>query len=507
MVRVLLVEDEEWIRKGLIKSILWDDLGLSLAGEAANGLEALSFFAHERIDIVITDMRMPACDGKELLIQMETRRLNCEVVVLSEYSDFDYMRQAIHAKVFDYLLKPVDTDVLNACLKRLVEKRALHQSREQNAKNPALAAMLAALDREERSSGAPDRLPEEYHAYFTEHPVYLACIQVLEPPAHGSLLPIERLADACMLEGEECELAPVSKPEGLTALLYTDKTNPRECGIAYIELLGRMQKAALQSGWTIRIGALRTRVSPELAQKTFLQASMAAQLLHRGENGLVFGEQVALTEPVLFTFPVNDKTLRETFSSLKQSEAEHLIQQFSRWVRSAEYLPVQAMQKALIDLSLSLEKSCQKAGFAVNISRELGQSYIESIHAVQTLPAMERYLDRLFTVGIQALGQKRAITSAQVVEEIVFQLQSRYAEDISLMEFSERYHLNYIYLSRLFKGQTGVTFTEYLQRVRMEHAKAFMEQGVLSTREIAELCGYPNPYYFISAYNKFFGKE
>lgn len=507
MFRVLLVEDEEWIRKGLVKSILWADLGLSLAAEAANGLEALSVFAHERIDIVITDMRMPACDGKELLIQMEERHLNCEIVVLSEYSDFDYMRQAIHAKVFDYLLKPVDTDVLNACLKRLVEKCALHQSNGRYVKNPALSAMLSILDREEPSSSAFDRLPDEYRAYFAEHPVYLACMQVLDSPTRGSLVSIERAVSACLLEGEECELTPISAPEGLIALLYTLNTNPQECGSAYIKLLERIQKAALPFGWTIRIGALQTQLSLGIAHKVFAQASRAAQLLHRGESGLIFTEQVVLTDPVLFTFPVNENFLREMLSSANPTEAEHLIQQLSRWVRSVEYLPVQAMQKALIDLSLSLEKSCQKAGFAVNISRELGQSYIEAIHAVQTISSMERYLTRFFSVIIQSLGQKRALTSAQVVEEIVTQLQSRYAEDISLMEFSERYHLNYIYLSRLFKGHTGATFTDYLQRVRMKRAKEFMEQGSLSTREIAELCGYPNPYYFISVYSKFFGKE
>lgn len=506
MFRVLLVEDEEWIRKGLIKSILWDDLGLSLAAEAANGLEALSFFALERIDIVITDMRMPACDGKELLIQMEEQHLNCEIVVLSEYSDFDYMRQAIHAKVFDYLLKPVDTDILNACLKRLVEKCALRQN-EYYVKNPALSAMLSLLDREVLSSGAIDRLPDEYRTYFIEHPVYMACIQVLDSSVRESILSIERTVNACLLEGEECELTSIAPPEGLIALLFTLKTSPQECGNAFISLLERIQKTAFQSGWTIRIGASRTQFSLESTQEGFMQVSRAVQLLHRGESGLIFTEQVVLIDPVLFTFPVNENFLREMLASANQSEAEHLIQQFSRWVRSVEYLPVQAMQRALIDLSLSLEKSCQKADFAVNISRELGQSYIEAIHAVQTLPAMERYLNQLFAVVMQALGRKRALTSVQVVDEIVTQLQSRFAEDISLMEFSERYHLNYIYLSRLFKGQTGATFTDYLQRVRMERAKDFMEQGGLSTREIAELCGYPNPYYFISVYNKFFGKE
>jgi len=506
-VRVLLVEDEEWIRKGLIKSILWDDLGLSLAGEAANGLEALSFFAHERIDIVITDMRMPACDGKELLIQMEERHQNCEVVVLSEYSDFDYMRQAIHAKVFDYLLKPVDTNVLNACLKRLVEKRALHQSSERTVRNSALSALFVRLERGEAFCSTPERLESEYRVPNAERSVHLACIHVPDLPVRESYSFLEQVVGACIREGGEFELSPVSSFEGLIALLFAFPSGPRECGAAYVELLNRILEDARRSGRYIRIGALRAPISFDKPQNALRLASQAAQLLHRGENGLIFAEQVTAPDSAPPAVPVGEKRLQEIFTRPNRTEVEHLLEQLLDWARSVEYLPVGTLQKTLIDLSLSLEKSCQKAGFAVNISRELGRSYLESIRGVQSLPAMERYLNHLFTAVTQALGQKHVLTSVQIVDEIVSQLHTHYAEDISLMEFSERYHLNYIYLSRLFKAQTGGTFTEYLQRIRMQRARELIEQGTRSTREIAELCGYPNPYYFLSAYNKFYGKE
>lgn len=505
--RVLLVEDEEWIRKGLVKSILWDALGLSLVGEAANGSEALSFFAHEHIDIVITDMRMPACDGRELLIQMEERHLNCEVIVLSEYSDFAYMRQAIHAKVFDYLLKPVDTSVLNACLKRLVEKRAFHQNREKNAKDAALAALLAELERGALPAGALDRIPENVRVFYTERPVFLACVKVLELSIRDSYSFIEKVLGASIREGEEYALTPLQSSEGLIALLFTAQSDPRECGFAFIALLNRILKTAQQSGRLIRIGALRARLSVDHLQSALHLVAQAAQTLHRGENELIFAEQVTAPDSAPFALPVGERHLQGIFENPNRAKIDHLLQQLLLWARSFEFLPVSSLQKALIDLSLSLEKSCQRSGFAVNISRELGQSYLEPIHAVQSLPAMERYLNHMFTALTQTLEQKQVFTSAQVVDEIVAQLQTRYAENISLIEYSERFHLNYIYLSRLFKSHTGITFTEYLQRVRMEHAKALMEQGLLSTREIATLCGYPNPYYFISAYNKYFGKE
>ena len=111
MIRVIIAEDEAAIRRGLIHCIRWDELGLELAAEAENGRQALDFLIASPVDILITDMRMPECDGRQLLREIEKRALNCEILVLSEYTDFSYMQQAIHAHVFDYLLKPVDPEL------------------------------------------------------------------------------------------------------------------------------------------------------------------------------------------------------------------------------------------------------------------------------------------------------------------------------------------------------------------------------------------------------------
>ena len=124
---VLLVEDEPVIRESIKKSIHWDRMPIQLAAEAENGREALAYMQTMPIDIVITDMRMPVCDGSQMLKQMESLHYNCEIIVLSEYSDFSYMYQAIHAHVFDYLLKPIDPAQMNRLLQELVERLALRR--------------------------------------------------------------------------------------------------------------------------------------------------------------------------------------------------------------------------------------------------------------------------------------------------------------------------------------------------------------------------------------------
>ena len=131
---VLLVEDEPVIRESIKKSIHWDRMPIQLAAEAENGREALAYMQTMPIDIVITDMRMPVCDGSQMLKQMESLHYNCEIIVLSEYSDFSYMYQAIHAHVFDYLLKPIDDEMLAKCLNRLMEQRCARRLRRRKSR-------------------------------------------------------------------------------------------------------------------------------------------------------------------------------------------------------------------------------------------------------------------------------------------------------------------------------------------------------------------------------------
>ena len=83
-------------------------------------------------------------------------------------------------------------------------------------------------------------------------------------------------------------------------------------------------------------------------------------------------------------------------------------------------------------------------------------------------------------------------------------VQTQYMEELSLIDFSQKYHLNYIYLSRKFKDMVGLTFTEYLLQIRMNKAKELIEENGMSEKAAAPLVGYSNPYYFSSCYRKYF---
>jgi two-component system, response regulator YesN len=104
MVQLLIADDEEIIRSGLL-SIGWGDIGVEVAA-VDNGYDALEMLQSELIDVLLTDIRMPGMDGLELARFVFDHELCTKVILLSGYGDFEYARNGIRYNVMRYLLKP-----------------------------------------------------------------------------------------------------------------------------------------------------------------------------------------------------------------------------------------------------------------------------------------------------------------------------------------------------------------------------------------------------------------
>lgn len=122
MYKVLLVDDEYMIIKGLEKLIDWEALGLELAGTASNSKEAYEFSKNNHIDIVVTDVNMPFMDGIEFVKKTQSENLNFYVILLSGYQEFEYVKEGIQLGVENFLLKPIDKNMLNQTLENTVQK-------------------------------------------------------------------------------------------------------------------------------------------------------------------------------------------------------------------------------------------------------------------------------------------------------------------------------------------------------------------------------------------------
>ncbi|MEI4768650.1 response regulator [Psychrobacillus sp. FJAT-51614] len=123
MKRVLLVDDERWVRKALMWSIRKLNLSLQIVHECANGLEALDWIKRNDVDLVLTDIRMPVMDGLTLVKELNKLDRNLDCIVISVHDEFQIVQQAIRSGVTDYLLKPIEEEDLKDCLEKWLNKQ------------------------------------------------------------------------------------------------------------------------------------------------------------------------------------------------------------------------------------------------------------------------------------------------------------------------------------------------------------------------------------------------
>lgn len=120
MTKVLIVDDEKYVRMGIKSDTDWALIGCEVVGEASNGLEALEVAENTRPDLVVSDIRMPKMDGIELAEKLIEKYPNVKVIFLTAYNEFEYARQAVRIGVSDYLLKPFSDGELEGSIQRLL---------------------------------------------------------------------------------------------------------------------------------------------------------------------------------------------------------------------------------------------------------------------------------------------------------------------------------------------------------------------------------------------------
>lgn len=120
MYKLLLVDDEFFVRMGMRETIDWEKVGVEYIGDAANGKEGFRLACELKPDIIITDIRMPEMDGLELIDACRKQGLKAQFIVLSAHNEFDYAKEALQLGVCDYVLKPTAEEQLLQAVRKAV---------------------------------------------------------------------------------------------------------------------------------------------------------------------------------------------------------------------------------------------------------------------------------------------------------------------------------------------------------------------------------------------------
>ncbi|MFD2670885.1 response regulator [Marinicrinis sediminis] len=125
--RMIIVDDEDFIRLGMEKILSKMDMDIDIIGSYSNGMDALNHLSklnEQEIDVLITDIKMPIMDGLKLVEHAGEQMKGLSMIILSGFSEFEYARKALRYGVVDYLLKPVDKQQLYQLLRQIYDRKA-----------------------------------------------------------------------------------------------------------------------------------------------------------------------------------------------------------------------------------------------------------------------------------------------------------------------------------------------------------------------------------------------
>ena len=255
--RIMLVDDEEEVRKAIIRQMDWEQLGFTVVGDAENGEDALEKMEQSEPDVVITDIRMPYMDGLTLTARIREKYPSVKILIFSGYDDFEYAQRAIKLNVTEYILKPVNGQELAQILGRvknsldeeIEQRRNINSLRESYLRSLPILRELFLNDLVRGITNEAVALKiKEYGMNILDARKWLAaviCVEQMEQTEtkelsmHQELIPISvrRLAEDYLRP--YCRFEIFNSVEGITVIAAVDENNTQT---GLINLLGDICK-------------------------------------------------------------------------------------------------------------------------------------------------------------------------------------------------------------------------------------------------------------------------
>jgi len=524
--RVLVADDEYWIRENLRTVIDWDALGLELAPMATDGEDALAKMEESPADIVITDINMPYLSGVELMEQLRSRWPETAILVLSGYSDFEYVHQALLLGALDYVLKPLNRSKLMEAIARATQhvlaltRRQRERSEEQARLN--LAASMV-QDREFsqwlHDARHQDKLQSveaslfDYEAAFSSYRVVLVRLPgfmqhlgegQLPRSAAEAVYKIKTALSELVRSGNKLVIHDLYHANHFLLITEMDEDALRSLlpdTLAGLGTLSRVQPRAMISGSYFSFRDLRKAYDEVRRCLSSMKCSDVMEI------GFAASAQV---QPMIQRISADMVYQLEHAARAQQRDRfERLLEQTGIYRCREECWTVMELMHSVNGVTWILqhltEEDCsgeQRA--ALDNLQELLLSAVESMKLDQLRSLFAQMMDEYF-ITAQSDGGSDGMRST--VQRVRAYIDEHYDEALSLNMLAEQFYVDDSYLSRMFKQQVGSNLMLYLAQTRIAQAKKLLGQKDMSITDVAQMVGYDDYAYFSRVFKRLEGRS
>jgi two-component system response regulator YesN len=495
MYRVLLVDDEPMILKGLEPLINWEDYGLEISGFASNGEQAWKIISESRPDILITDIRMPRMDGLGLLRKINDGALNIKTIVISGHDDFSYVKEALNYGIENYLLKPVNEEELSSTILNVVDKLDSENNQKQILQYGIDTLMDNIINRWLSGGIDPEELKNRagFLIIDIEAPFYLLILIKLETGDNAD--PVNPYETRRYLRERWGNTDPVYitfnlDNEFIILLPFYREPDTRTL---HRKLGNIFREAPFTNSfkWNSFIG--RPCTDPFKLNENYRDLKRLQVWLPFLPSGYIVDNQRGAVQTVL---GLDFSGLDRFWEDMRPNACFEKLDVFFNPIKTLTFEPEQ-LRALFLELVLRIIGSADgkfrreyrpKNGVFDDIERySIGdlQEYFRDI--------VQAYVD-FYT--------ERMSYANSTVKRMCEYVKENYQDEVSLKTMSRQFNMSASYMGQLFKQETGLLFTDYLCDIRIEKAKSLLAKGIHKQYSIAEMVGFRNPNYFANVFKK-----
>ncbi|MEK0316485.1 response regulator [Cohnella sp. 56] len=527
MYKLLIVDDEEYIVRSLAETVAWDAAEISQVYTAFSGDEALRILEKQPIDLVISDIRMPGMSGLELIERAGRQWPKIKFLILTGHADFEYAQQAIKNKANDFLLKPLHDETLLQSVKQTTAqiKREWEEISSYRRANATLRENLPYLQQlllSQLINGKKFSNP-----YLVQH---LETLNIPIAPGTEFQTLLVRRDDY----GSADDFNAYSLLEFAIGNIAEEMLSPEhrlwKCTDVHDYIVFAIwpqdPKEAAET-WSRKLELIAQQFQENC--KTYLKFKVSVVLGPRGvfpaEIPDVYQQCLAaireriggLEEMFIVVDDADPQTQVDYLSRMYEPPAlvhlleagnwdgsadkinDILAQLEDNWAHSEEHL-----LEAAHAFSAAFAYIFHKHGYLLSVM--LGQDYslFANQQQLRTIQQLKDWTSRLLDLLRKETDQKRKNTHSALVHKIHDYIKGNLAE-ASLQTIADQVYLNPVYLSRVYKEETGEGISEYVSRLKMDTAVHLLRNSHKKIYEIAEEVGYQNVPHFIKIFKRQYG--
>ncbi len=488
MFKLMIVDDDIQIRNGVSTGIKWSDIGITDVAAFGDGIDALAAFETFNPDILITDVKMAQMNGIELLKEVKRLKPQIKVMLISGFSDFEYVQQALQLGANDYELKPTSARIL-------IKK---------------ISALKDEILKEQTSISIVDKYKKEYkintfsnilhgnvsnyfiikdffETYYNIKNFYELVMMIIVDDSNTNedlkmslTKELQRMyaEEACCVNIGNVHVVIVNVPNSML-IVNLRKNELKNLFLNLLQTYNAQMSAAVSDGASLK----------EIAN---VYKTLSNKLTNRFYNGP--GVCLTLKEKpndydTKYVADIKKKVCNETSA---KAEFNKLLDELQTYWKKNHCPSPENIKQTLLDIIYEYAGS----EACMEIQNKFGTSLEKCIYLCDIIEYLKTHAHHFISNEIEIKAKNYSVC----VKAAINYINEHFNEQITIDLVAQHVEKSPNYLSSLFNKEVGVPYTKYLSMVRVKKAKKLLLNTDIPYTQVAEMVGYNDYTYFVSVF-------